>query len=186
MGDAQQRRCWGFFLHGILFILSPSPSPSLIALSEIRIEIEEDYVRKLQKLSNFTFPREEEFHGIKCQDHEANKASPEEVAGALRQLSLQTGELCSRHTTLVESLKQRLLWPLEHSLKEQTVIKKQHKQEMVRILKSKNSAQESVVKLKDRYYTRCKERALLVDADVAGLKGRALEKVTFHQSCWPS
>ena len=176
----------GFPFRTVCCLLFPPPSPSLIVLSEIRIEIEEDYVRKLQKLSNFTFPREEDFHGIKCQDYEANKASPEEVAGAMRQLSLQTGELCSRHTTLVESLKQRLLWPLEHSLKEQTVVKKQHKQEMVRILKSKDSVQESVVKLKDRYYTRCKERALLVDADVAGLKGRALEKVTFLESCRPS
>ena len=99
-------------------------------------------MRKLQRLGTFVFPREEEFHGIRgSSDAEAHSVLPAEVLGAMQQLPLQTGELCARHTTLIESLKQRLLWPLEHSLKEQRVGKKQHKQEMLRVLKSLESAQ---------------------------------------------
>lgn len=106
-----------------------------------------------------------------------NNILPHELLGALVTLPAQTSELAKRHITLIESLKQRLLWPLEHSLKEQSIVKSQHKQEMVRIIKSKFSQQETVARLKDRYYTRCKEKAILVDARVASLSGRPLEKV---------
>lgn len=134
-------------------------------------------MRKLQRLGNFTFPREELYFGGKVKDYDLTSILPSDLAGALWSLPIQTTEACSRHATLVESLKQRLLWPLEHSLKEQTVVKKQHKQEMLRIVKNKNSQQESVNKLKERYFTRSKEKTLLIDANMSGLSGKALDKV---------
>jgi hypothetical protein len=107
-----------------------------------------------------------------------NNILPSELVGALLALPVQTAELCTRHKTLVESLKQRLLWPLEQNLKEQKIVKKEHKQEMLRIVKAKLSQEELVAKLKERCYNRTKERALLVDGNVASLSGRNLEKVS--------
>lgn len=93
-------------------------------------------------------------------------------------LPAQTADLCSRHGTLIDSLKQRLLWPLEHNLKEQVTLKEQHKSEMLRLVKTKASQVDTVERLRDRYYTRCKEKNILVDADVISLTGKALDKVS--------
>ncbi|PJF18331.1 hypothetical protein PSACC_01875 [Paramicrosporidium saccamoebae] len=129
----------------------------------------------MNRLGTFAFPREETFFGGKV-DSDLNNILPSELASALLTLPIQTADLCTRHGTLVESLKQRLLWPLQQSLKEHTLVKKEHKQEMLRIVKAKVSQEELVAKLKERYYNRTKERALLIDDNVAGLSGRTLEK----------
>lgn len=142
-----------------------------------RIEIEEEYVKKLEKLSKFSFPREEPFFGEKVQDPDATNVLPVEVLGALLQMPVQTAQVCAHHVTLLESLKQRLLWPLQQNLREQNMVKHQHKHEMLKIVKSKTAQQELAAKLKSKYYNRCKETALLADADVAGLVGKKLEKV---------
>lgn len=134
----------------------------------------------------FQFPREEQFFG-EGGKRKGSKGVGDgtsatfELVQALLSLPQQTAELASRQATLIDSLKQRLLWPLEHGLKEQRAVKNQHKQEMVRIAKAKTGQQEYVAALKERYFTRCKEKALLVDANLAGVSGRALEKVClFH------
>lgn len=142
------------------------------------IEIEEDYIKKMQKLSSLQFPREEMFLSTKgSSSANSSNIAPHNLLGALQALPQQTSEICIRHTTLIESLKQNLLWPLEHCLREQDTVKKQHKQEMTRITKNKLSQEEHVERCKDRYYARCKEKAILVDANVAGQSGKQLEKV---------
>lgn len=147
------------------------------------IEIEEEYNRKLQKLAAFTFPREEHFFCKKATSNGNSAGGPSgaqeafDLYGALMALPAQTADLCSRHGTLIDSLKQRLLWPLEHNLKEQATLKEQHKTEMLRLIKTRANQADMVERLRDRYYTRCKEKSILIDADVISLTGKALDKV---------
>ena len=125
-----------------------------------------------------SFPREGLYFAEKAKDVIGAPIPEHDLAGAMLALPKQTAELCERHGTLVDSLRQRLLWPLEQSLKEQSIVKKQHKQEMLKIIKAKSGQSESVTRLAERLQNRQQERDSLLRAKVSGLVGRDLEKAS--------
>lgn len=77
---------------------------------------------------------------------------------------------------LAESMKQQLQWPLEHCLKEHKQIKAENKTEMVRCLRVKQDECTTVAKLREKYYSRCKETAVLCDTDCLPPNERDLGK----------
>ena len=132
----------------------------------------------MARLGNMAFPREGLYFGEKAKDVVGTPIAEYDLANAMVALPRQTAELCSRHGTLIDSLRQRLQWPLEHSLKEQTAVKRQHKQEMLRITKAKSAQTDAVNRLAERLRNRQQERDTLLRSDASGLAGRDLEKVS--------
>lgn len=147
-------------------------------LTRRSIEIEEEYVRRLQRLGSSVFPRKEAFLGAGARSSgcPSNAVDPAEIASAVLSLPKQAAELAAQHATLVESLRKRVVWPLEQNLKEQKSLRAQHKDEMVRIVKAKGAQLEYVAQIKKCYQARCREKDLLARTSLVGLSGRSLQK----------
>lgn len=91
-----------------------------------------------------------------------------ELSGALQALTIQTAEEAERRAVYCEHLRQQIIWPLEKHLKEHQQSKDQNKEEMNRINRAKQSQYDLVGKYRERYYTRCKETAVISDTIAMG------------------
>lgn len=159
-------------------------SQSLCEFLRQRIEIEEDYAKKLHKLSTTAiFPREEMIshcngNSKKRIDSTGNGSGRVgHLSHAIDNLLQFTSSIAQKRLVLSESIKQQLLWPLDVQTKEHQIIKHQHKQDMIRIQKSRHQQSLLVSKLRAKYYEQCKNTALLAENEqVKELRGRSLEK----------
>lgn len=92
-----------------------------------------------------------------------------ELSGALQALTAQTAEEAERRLAYCEHLRQRIIWPLERHLKDHKQCKRQNKEEMNRIHRIKQSEYDLVGKYRERYYSRCKETAVIADTLAMGI-----------------
>lgn len=148
-----------------------------------RIEAEEEYVRRLQRLSKFSFPQMESFFGDRP-DLKGSAAEllskPADILGALMALPEQLAESAARRLTLIEALRRRLLCPLEQSLSEQNYMKRKHKPVMIRLIRTRTVLADQVDRLRKRRRLRQQEHVALQQVSTAAMARRAREKVEYR------
>ncbi len=112
---------------------------ALLSYVGLRIEMEEEYGRRLHRVSSHSFPRQDAFLA-------AGSAWDNAIGG----LCVSSGELAQTHAGLCETLRERVLRPLEQSLRVQSRTKAQHKEEMQRLVRARAAAADASGRKRER------------------------------------